>query len=568
MKLMLAALLGFFWLLSSHSPAQQNATPPNAEAGELVSVEGRIVNALTGEPVARANLTLTIFPLQQGAFVGGGRPASVSIISDSEGKFKFENLPPGNYQLQADKTGYVEQTYGNQPGERGPSGAPGQKITDIEFKLMPQAVISGRVLDEYGEPMSGVQVQLLRQSGYFRRTRFVSGGLTNALGEFLIGDLMPGKYIVQADVRRMGYPGAVATNIPEGTVEESYVPTYYPRTIQQDTAHALAVSAGQHLAGTEIWLQKAPVFRISGRVLGLETPAPGSGRLGPTHLTLQSQDSSHDEFLRSPSARLRGNLNRDGTFEFTGVQADSYFIIARRMGQGWPIRVRVPVTVRNANVNDLTLTLQVSPAFLVEISGHIRMEGDGQLPLQARVGLQFADDPVGGGVQPASVESDGTFKIQRVSPDRYYVTVFGEGDGNYVKHVMAGGVDLLKIGLDLSLPQAPPSLEVVLSTKAARIEGIVLRDDKPWPGARVTLLPDPMRPELRRLMKGANTDVSGQFTLKRITPGNYKLYAWAEHVTLVNVSPEELQPYNAYAVSVKVEEDAGRQVELNLVPLP
>ncbi len=567
MKLMPAVIVGFFWLLSFNISERQITAPPPTTAEEVVSLEGRVVNALTGEPVPRANLTLTIFSLQQGGVVGSGQPAKASAVSDAEGKFKFENLPPGNYLLSVDTTGYVRLSYGNLPGERSPRGAPGDKIKGIEFKLTPQAVISGRVLNEYGEPMSGVQVQLLRQSGYFRRSRIVSGDNTNALGEFLIGGLMPGKYIARADVRRMGFPPPVAPQTVEGKVAEGYVPTYYPRGIQQDTATALSLNAGQHLSAIEIRLQKAPVFRIRGKLLELDNPAPGQSRSGPTELTLESQDSSREEFAPGGSpAAPRGELNRDGTFEFTGVQAGSYYINARRLGQGWPITMRVPVVVVNADVNDLTLP--ISPPFLTEVSGHIRMEGDGQPPVQASVGLQRADGPVGIGIQPARIEPDGTFKIQRVPPDRYYVTLIGPGDGTYMKHVLAGGVDLLATGLDLSQPQAAPSLDVVLSAKSATIQGTVLRDDKPWPGAVVTLLPDPMKPALLRLLKTANTDASGRFTLKGITPGDYRLYAWAESIMVVNLSPEELRPYDANAVSVSVAEGAQMQVELTLEPLP
>jgi hypothetical protein len=69
-------------------------------------------------------------------------------------------------------------------------------------------------------------------------------------------------------------------------------------------------------------------------------------------------------------------------------------------------------------------------------------------------------------------------------------------------------------------------------------------------------------------MNGANTDASGQFTLNGVTPGDYKLYAWAEPIMMTNISSEELRPYDANAVSVSVAEGAQAQVKLTLEPLP
>ena len=51
-------------------------------------------------------------------------------------------------------------------GQRGPnqpgsilSLAPGQTLQDIVFRLIPAAVITGRVYDEEGEPIAGATIQ-------------------------------------------------------------------------------------------------------------------------------------------------------------------------------------------------------------------------------------------------------------------------------------------------------------------------------------------------------------------------------------------------------------------------
>jgi hypothetical protein len=78
---------------------------------------------------------------------------------------------------------------------------PGETVTDINVELSPQAVISGRVVDEDGDLWSHANVNLYRSewergrsagSGY-------SSGEVNDQGEFRIGQIPPGRYYLGAE---------------------------------------------------------------------------------------------------------------------------------------------------------------------------------------------------------------------------------------------------------------------------------------------------------------------------------------------------------------------------------
>ena len=67
---------------------------------KLSKIEGRTVNARTGEPVPRVTLTLT----------GSGQNAAPrSGRSDNDGRFLIENIPPGTYRLQARGSGFCRR---------------------------------------------------------------------------------------------------------------------------------------------------------------------------------------------------------------------------------------------------------------------------------------------------------------------------------------------------------------------------------------------------------------------------------------------------------------------------
>ena len=79
------------------------------------------------------------------------------------------NLAPGQYRLKGHRNGYLDAYYGaRRPGRGGTVIVleAGQELKDLQVKLAPFGVISGTVRDTDGEPMSGAEVVLYRQSYY------------------------------------------------------------------------------------------------------------------------------------------------------------------------------------------------------------------------------------------------------------------------------------------------------------------------------------------------------------------------------------------------------------------
>src|SRR6185503_8400988 len=126
--------------------AGQSKDPP-----KKARIEGSVVS-LTGEPVPRAQLRLT--GLSAAVDATPAAQVNVSTTSDDAGKFAFENIEPGrNYQLTAQRPGYVNTRY----GARSPT-APGSPLTldagaelkSLVITMTPQGVISGKITDQSG----------------------------------------------------------------------------------------------------------------------------------------------------------------------------------------------------------------------------------------------------------------------------------------------------------------------------------------------------------------------------------------------------------------------------------
>lgn len=147
------------------TPSSADTRSPEEKKRELCKIEGRTVNLLSGEPVRRAKLTLRQV---------GGRRVALTAVTDAEGRFLFQNAEPGSYLLSAERTGFLRMEYGARSASS--AGAPltlaaGQRLRDLEFKLTPQGVITGRVVDEEGEPLAGVEVAAMRQRAFGSQRR-------------------------------------------------------------------------------------------------------------------------------------------------------------------------------------------------------------------------------------------------------------------------------------------------------------------------------------------------------------------------------------------------------------
>ncbi|HXB68076.1 MAG TPA: carboxypeptidase-like regulatory domain-containing protein [Candidatus Acidoferrales bacterium] len=215
-------------------------------------IEGRVLSAVTGEPLNKASIMLQ--------HNGPSVDESVSATSDPQGYFSFSDVTPGSYFLRAQRNGFLAAQYGAQTtGTLGTvlKVAAGQTIKGVMTVLIPAAVITGRVLDGDGDPLPFARAQLMRYAyyGIHRQLEVLFGAETNELGEYHIFGVAPGRYFLKAS-----HSGPV--NIPG----EEYIPVYYPNASDAGVASQMQVSAGSQIRGIDLKLVKAQTFRISGRV--------------------------------------------------------------------------------------------------------------------------------------------------------------------------------------------------------------------------------------------------------------------------------------------------------------
>jgi len=556
-----------FSILPSSAQQLAQEKPP-----EKCVVEGTVVAAATGEPLKKARLALM---KAESRDFGRDRPYTAS--SDASGRFLLREVEPGRYRLRVERDGYVGQEYGERRSGRmwERRGAiltllPGQKLGDIVFRMIPAAVITGRVYDTDGEPLPGARVTALRY-GYSRGQRQLlpeEFAQTNDLGEYRIYGLPPGSYYVSAlyTENQRWITGRIAISGEGAETNEGYVPTYYPGTSNESQAVPLEVRPGDELRGIDFALLAARAVRIRGRVFNTITGKPGRGvMLWLTSTEPMGRFPFDRDFVQED----------DGTFELRGVQPGSYVLMAQWMQENKRYTARQEVEVGSTDIEGISLV--IGPG--IEILGRLRVEGaavSGGAGSAEKKGEQPPDiteyriwlEPrvfVPLGQASATVKADGAFVLENVAADDYEVRVFNAPPEAFVKSARLGGEDVLEEGLRVTGP-VRGTLEVVVSLNGAVVDGAVTKDGQAFSGATVALVPEGRRRERPQLFKTTTTDQYGRYTLRGISPGEYKVFAWEGIEPGAYQDPAFLRSYEEQGQEVRLTEGSRTTLELKLIP--
>ena len=544
MKLMLRTIL---LTLLCHGLLAQSPQPPDPST--LARVEGRVTNSVTGETLRKAEVQLH-----------GGAGGEYSATSDGSGHFVIDQVAPGSYNLTAQHQNFAPQNYGatrsGLPGTRITLTA-GQKLSSLELKLIPFGVISGKVVDQDGDPVTGVPITVMHW-GFMRggRQLLPSGGgaSTNDRGEFRIYNLPSGRYFVlarpmQIDRYAMSgiMPGGKTPVTEREQVREEYAMTFYPSAPDVTAAAAVLLNAGQEASGRDIQLRKTRVFTVQGRVAGSQK--------GPrVSLSMQPVDAtSSGVFGMGRAASMR---QKDGNFTFRGIVPGRYMLVAMTNNR---VDGRQEISVGDSDLTGIVVTL-TEPG---SIKGKVLFEPGSTAKPPILKGLRVSLTPLDGvpmNVPSANTADDGSFGLDEVPADRFKVNS-SPLDGAYLKTIRWNG-QAASDGTVEMIGGGTGTLELEFASTTAEIDGDVKADDQPAPGASVLLVPASRREYDFRFMMA---DQNGHFSAKGVAPGGYTLLAVD---TAIYAMPDAalLKALEKFSTYVTVDQSGQATASLKLIP--
>lgn len=599
--------------LTAGLAAQQSPAP---RTGLIV---GQVVDAVSGKPMSGA--IVTIGGLAPAARLDGQPPPQPPrILTGSDGRFIFRDLPRGSFNITATKGGHAEGAYGRRRPE-GPSQqvtlGEGERVGDVIVRLWKFGAITGTVVDEAGEPLVTAQVRAFRRSVATGRTRFVgaSNGVTDDRGMYRLGNLIPGEYVVVSSSRQVAVPLAIAQESQgRGTVAGSaifemggttslpgtsmalevgttvypvgrgavipppaaggrlsiYAPTFHQSADALAQAITIMLAAGEERSAIDIQLHPVPTVRVSGSVIGSDGPAKVTPmRLRPAG----SDDIALDQDWPATVT------DQNGAFTFPAVPAGEYSL--RMATRGLPVVnveqrgdltqwAEMSLTVGRADIEGVILTLQRG----LRISG--RVEFDGvlavpsavrlvQVPIVIEPGDSMADAVAR--TPPPTIDGSGNFTSVGLPAGRYFVRVAGSPVGWMFRSAMHNGRDLSMTPLELR----DGDVTGVVITFTDRWTGLrgVARSAK-GPGdedATVLVFPTDTRAwtdfgSSPRRVRSAHTRKGGEYSFTSLPPGDYYAVALPDPQAADWQDPKFLEAVARIATRVTIGDGEQRTQDL------
>lgn len=521
--------------------AQQPATTEQTDSGR---VSGVVIDVTTQEPLARVTVSIESSP--NDSFIGR---------TDDEGNFTIENVPPGRYGIRLSRNEYV-QSYEDSRGAISRSGVldvgPGQVIDDLVLGLEPAAVITGRVLDEYGDPFEGLAVEALRfvyRNGS-RSPRVSGAAKTNDQGEYRIYGLRPGDYYMRVNTSVIAR--ATAGQVLPAEVAAGYVDVYYPNGYDASQARPLRVTGQTEATGIDFRMTPTRTFSVSGQVIDGNTGRP----------SVDNQAFLFDRSLEGHQFPISGRILRirdgDGLFRAGNVLPGGYRLEVTTISAD---RTR-STAYYDFDLSDRSLEdvlIETRPTFSVPLV--LRIEGEfdrpaGPPPLRLEpTGVYLFRGAA------TRVADNGEFRFGSVAADSYRVRAGNMPSGLYLKSARYAGHDALNEFVRVE--EGAGEFEVVLSANGAGVEGRIARDGEGVTGAQVVVIPDDRQRDY--LYKSAVTDQNGVFMLTAIAPGRYKVFAWERIEPSAWTDPRVLAEFEDQGVRVEVKEGDAKRITPKLI---
>jgi len=546
--------------LPAQAPASQQG---KTQETTKYHITGTVVDAMSGQPLARTQVSITIDRDRDSA--------RVEITNDS-GRFAFEDLTPGKYVLTAQKRGYVTQMY--QQHESFTTAVvvgPDLESENLRFELRPDASISGDVTDEANDAVRHAEVMLFRQVSFDGRRRrlMVQSENTDDEGRYHFGHLNPGTYFVGVSARpwyaqsnprfqREAAPEDLSENgggfrrkgfVPvaqeqNANLDVTYPVTYFPNANDFAGAGAITLHEGEE-SRADFTLTPVPALHVLLRT-GQQDPNQGIG----VYVSEPAGENS------SIPIQVSSSQIGPGVMEITGVPPGKL-----NLGLRWS---------KNNQLSHHSQSLQVSGDMEVSdgdnggqavISGVVRVDDGSAVPSGAHVLLR--NETTGEHAQ-AEVSANGefSFKNNPVGTGGYEMMI-SNAPGLLVRGLSSPNVKTVGRSFQITTAQ-DLNITMTISKASGRVTGVALKDGKPVGGVMVVLLPQDLRAN-PALFRRDQSDSDGTFLLGALIPGKYTAVAiengwdleWSDQDVmrkyLAGGEPVEIVPRGKVEVKLKVQ---------------
>lgn len=480
-----------------------------------------------------------------GGFAGvGGGNLPPEVTSDASGKFSLELPHGGTWRIAASARGFPSQDFEEHEGFYSAVVLSDTAPTySLKFRLVPDSVLTGLIVDESGDPVASAQVTAelisLPAPGESAggRPRRVGFSQTDDRGRYEIGGLAPGQYhlVVQAQpwyavggrglqgFRQTGAAATASGPSPDPSLDVIYPVTWFPGVDDEAAAEIIRIAPGEERQA-DFHLTAIPSIHL--RIPKTEVPASvgetrGRQQVPPVMITRLGND------FMVGMQRINPGSNLGSEWDFGGLAPGTYEVrIPGPDGRTGDVR---QIEVRAGAQTVLTLN---GAKAVAEVE--VKLEG---VPTSYTLLVEFVDTETGVRVSTApnfrgrggralgdqgEEEPESASWTIMLAPHSYEVSISGN-TGAYLTGLTGEGAKVTGRVVTIS---GAATLTLHLANKHVQVEGVVRGDGGPAVAAMVLLVPATLGlaggfVEIKR--EETNTD--GTFQLSDVPPGKYILVA-------------------------------------------
>ena len=526
--------------------------PGTAIHGQVVDLEGEAVADVgvwmiedTGQSVILENLRL--------------QEQDPAALSDGDGAFRLADLERGRkVHLLFDREGYLTAS---RMGIVAPNEEP------LEVELTPASRVSGRVVDEDGEPIARAAVALSAKhrsaDSIDLEYRKPHGARSDGEGRFVIDKLVPGPATVTVFARGFRSPPPHELEVPAGTLEDLIfiLERGAVLTGMVTNAGGEAVQGARLSIGRPYAISEADgSYRLAGLSLGPQRLDVDHGAYNPAARELEIEPGTHtvdvvleggfrvtgsvvdtaggpvanaDVSLRlrtlTASRSYEARAGDDGRFSIERAAEGSYDVEARKRGYA-SVEIFDAFEVAGAPVDDLRIVLRAGASVVGHVLG-LTFEELAAVQVEARRSGQQS--------RKGAVTYDGRYEVADLSAGDWQLLARIPGRGRQAEAwvTIEQGLDRLVRDLEFDGGLA--------------LQGRVTHRGQSLAGAEVSLIGLDVATR-RTVMTGRQ----GGFRFDDLQAGSYRLDA--VHRAELLVHGEELELFSDRTVDIDIWTAAAR----------
>ena len=489
-------------------------------AADLYRVAGVVMNSETSAPLARAHVALHV---ETGMVIA-------SQVTGPDGRFSLD-VPRGHYHLHAGTRDVMEVYSLRAPDATVATDVitgPESNTSNLVFRWYPLSAISGRIVDENGDPVEDALVQLVAARMLAGRPTkdTMAWARTDDRGEYRFGRLPGGTYYL-AVTGQPWYASRRAVKT-EATASVAYAPLYYPNSNDPSHATPLILKPGEE-GRADFSLRPAAGATIN---VSYDQAQKLSAVLSLIREGLAGTDGFQRQDRTGPGAQA-----------LEGVPPGRYMVRVAGTADKGPVSARQWIDVNGSDL-DVKLTLRAAPS----VSGTLQWTSSATRP-HGPIMIRMVGEDRGVSGVTASVRPDGSFTLPTLPVGRYRPTV-RDSHTFIPAEVHVEGADFRNGVVDLSEDEVI-NLRIVVSGEIGEVKGFVMKGDQPVESVMVALAPVQDSDNWMDY-RGYQSDSDGSFDIRNVPAGEYFLFA-VDDPNLEYTNPVANRAYYPNATRVTVE---------------